>query len=1239
MGLLRDYLNNQYMGGSALPVQPQQPTVSPPTYPDNGLQALTQTSPVPQQQPQGSGFFQMGGKRVSLADIAGKNDPFNGRTGGTVNLASFGSAPTASLDPNVQREYENMLAHNGQQQGDRAGMPEGLTLQEFTQKYGQGKDPGAMMQYYQAQIPHAINAGYLQRKLSEPSELEMMDTRFQQRMALADMQNQSSLEKALAVQDARNQGMLAGITARGGGGPNLRKGERLSASGEAELIPGSDLYIKNSRLHGKDVAAIKGLDTYTANAISKINSIVKSPSFSSLFGGYNAYLTNKMPGETQNVKAKLESLKSDLKKAGLEIMRSGGSVGMMTEREWPIVEQLIATLDPKMSEKAAKDTLGQIQSYLGSIRKNASDTYDETWSGTQFYRNRGQGGSPPTNPKFDTSKPVNNGKMNGYRQPDGTKIMAGQWTDGHIQQSAVLNDMKKQDWWKGGKSVPSTPSSQPIEPPNRTFGEIAKGWIRPAIEGTGAGIGAAVGGLAGAPTGPGAALTTVAGGALGYGMGAQLADIILGDRPTKNLKDETKQSLSDLATGATYEMGGQLAGAAVVPVTKAALKYGRHPVQAVRGDLERFVLRGAGREIDAATTQSGPVAAQAAKNAAETSALEKRIGRGWKVGLGQASGDPKLLALQRRLQMNVDTAKALNTENVMQSNQALRDYLDKTLKGGGTVDDVISALEKQGISVGNQAQALSRNAEMTAGSLVGQSKEAAGSTLREGADTVKSVLRGKAQDLYSKVPSDMQIDSTPLYRTIQEMGGDFDPAFQRLSATPTGTMNRARNALEPEPSTILGADGLPYNSPRMQMDIPERMTFKQIQDFRSQVTQAERAAKASGDFDLARKYGQLRKGVDDTLTLAEQTGQGEGVQALRDANRFYREQYVPTVRQGATSRVLAKDRTGATRVENALVGNEYFKPGSKGVAAADSFNRTFGNDAAAREAIKDHAANDLLNYARNPLTGEINSGKVAAWLNKHKDAIDRLNLGNEFSDVQIAAQAAEKARGMETQFTKSRFGKVLQSDPDKAMEYLFSGDNVRNSVKTMDDLVKFTRSDPAARQGLKRAFADMMMKKMETHAQDMAGKRMLGAAKGQDLLRKFEPAMRKLYSPDEMQAIKDVHRAIEIGNRINKSVSGVAGSQTTDLFATAHKAASNYLPLGPKFRVARALFSGLKGKYQSEVNEYVAKAMYDPALAKQLVDLANLAKTKGVDIAAKQLKRNVGIALSSTAIASKQSED
>lgn len=146
--------------------------------------------------------------------------------------------------------------------------------------------------------------------------------------------------------------------------------------------------VKQLNEHAKDFNTVQAAETRTDQALKKIDYILDPKNkhgFERNFGGYNALITSQYP-DAQDMKVKIESLKSDLKMAGLEMIRAGGSIGQMTEREWPIVQNLIDSIDPKMGETAARDAFNNIKTYLDNIRNNARETYKTNWSGTQFYK-------------------------------------------------------------------------------------------------------------------------------------------------------------------------------------------------------------------------------------------------------------------------------------------------------------------------------------------------------------------------------------------------------------------------------------------------------------------------------------------------------------------------------------------------------------------------------------------------------------------------------------------------------------------------------------------------------------------------------------------------------------------------------------------------------------------------------------------------------------------------------------
>lgn len=178
--------------------------------------------------------------------------------------------------------------------------------------------------------------------------------------------------------------------AMGPGGVKLGPGERMTPEGTVELIPGTKAYNTASKAHASDKKDASIVADKIEAAKDKLNYILdpkNKDGFEYNFGGYYAaYVGQNMPVEAaQNMYAKLESLKADLKGAGLEQLRAGGSIGQITEAEWPIIEKQIDSITPYMGEKAARETLQAIQRRLDNIAERATEAYDMQWGDTQFY--------------------------------------------------------------------------------------------------------------------------------------------------------------------------------------------------------------------------------------------------------------------------------------------------------------------------------------------------------------------------------------------------------------------------------------------------------------------------------------------------------------------------------------------------------------------------------------------------------------------------------------------------------------------------------------------------------------------------------------------------------------------------------------------------------------------------------------------------------------------------------------
>ena len=182
--------------------------------------------------------------------------------------------------------------------------------------------------------------------------------------------------------------------------PKLKQGERWNSDLErVEQVPGSAEYIKQSKLHGTDYGAVQAVNSKTELADKQIDRLLNpanTDAFNNLFGGYNAkFVTQHFTGATAGLKKDLDSLKQDLKSAGLELIKSGGggAIGTITEREWPILEGMIESLDPTLPEQDARNKLAEIKAKMANLRAMAADKYETTWGETQYYK-----GAPTTPP-------------------------------------------------------------------------------------------------------------------------------------------------------------------------------------------------------------------------------------------------------------------------------------------------------------------------------------------------------------------------------------------------------------------------------------------------------------------------------------------------------------------------------------------------------------------------------------------------------------------------------------------------------------------------------------------------------------------------------------------------------------------------------------------------------------------------------------------------------------------------
>jgi hypothetical protein len=217
----------------------------------------------------------------------------------------------------------------------------------------------------------------------------------------------------------------------------LKPGERWNEEKQAiEAIAGSDIFKKQKEKFSDEYKGATSVISQTENGLNKISEILDQANkdgFEMNFGGYNAYASRYASGPASDMRKKIDSFKSDMKAAGKQLLATGGSIGQITEREWPILEQMIASIDPVLSEDEARKTFQDIENRFRRLIERTVDTYETQFSDSQFYKPLPLGGV------FGTPQPSGAGRsaqpagpepgtvQDGYRFKGGNPADANNW--------------------------------------------------------------------------------------------------------------------------------------------------------------------------------------------------------------------------------------------------------------------------------------------------------------------------------------------------------------------------------------------------------------------------------------------------------------------------------------------------------------------------------------------------------------------------------------------------------------------------------------------------------------------------------------------------------------------------------------------------------------------------------------------------------------------------------------------
>ena len=707
---------------------------------------------------------------------------------------------------------------------------------------------------------------------------------------------------------------------------------------------------------------------------------------------------------------------------------------------------------------------------------------------------------------------------------------------------------------------------------------------RPVLQGTGSATGALLGTAEGVPTGPGAVVTGVAGGALGYAFGDEVADLIenyIGTRDPKPITFELKELAKNLAVGAGYEIGGQAIGPALSGAAKTkAGRWTAEKLSKLKGKIPPIRAKAARKKVgEILAADLGGNRAIIAENIEEAKLLEDII-PGLQFRYGQLTNDAKAVSFEKAL-IGDSSEYAIKQQELQANNiKAVQDFLESQ-KSGETLETARKGFQR--------GQGALEAAEIRTKGIVQDvlpSRPSAKTVMEGGEDIVNQMAANKqaAKDVSSvRYKAIKGVDAAPterILKTFEDLAEPFERGENLAEGYPSELLTLYREFFEasgkPAPKELPTA--LKGSLPKKLTKTPN-MTYIDLNSYRKRLsTMLERMQSlvpAKRNKLAEKRIATIINSIEEALDFGART-QNYTARAIKKARTFHRATVAEPFEEGRVGKVLADE------ISEAKVAYEFFQPKAEGVKAAKEYRAAIGKNPKADAAIEMAINDDFLDKVVDSKTLEVSSKKLANWLRRYKPALEEYGLWEKFSTISKAQEQVDTALELKKMFSKSIAADILKSDPGREVADILAS---KFQGRKMVDLMRSLGTDKRAIAGVQDALVDELQKVAPESIKDIA-----------TFMTKNERALNAAFAdaPEKLQAMKTYQKALD---RLFSKTAPVTGSLKE--FESVLSMITS--PLKHKRRVMGAvvntLESVLKHRSRAEAKALLIKASLDPNFA------------------------------------------
>lgn len=330
----------------------------------------------------------------------------------------------------------------------------------------------------------------------------------------------------------------------------------------------------------------------------------------------------------------------------------------------------------------------------------------------------------------------------------------------------------------------------------------------------------------------------------------------------------------------------------------------------------------------------------------------------------------------------------------------------------------------------------------------------------------------------------------------------------------------------------------------------------------------------------------------------------------------------------------------------------FFHSGAGGKDGVDNLRRLIG-DQRAQSILQDYAASKLRASALRP-DGTLDPAKVAAFQKTHASALGSFPaLNAKFSSAAKASETVNAAVATRKQaldgYQAGIVGKIMNAAPEDVSKHVGSIFASKDAATQMERLAtEAARGGPDAIAGLRKAIADHITSKFISNTEaGTSGANLVKSDAFQTFMRTSRPALAKVFSPKELDAMNAIAQDLHRANRTVTAVK-IPGSPGTAQDVTAVRRAEH----APEGSLLNALLVGAGAGYElhgihgaaigaatglakhvigaarsagyTKVEELIRDAMLDPDMARTLMMKAPVVAKQGGQPALTQKLMRVG---------------